>query len=83
MPLRWRAGGLLARRQVQPLHKGATDHFGAGGQIGFDAAAIVDGFDQFARETKVDRLTIYRRTPSLIFFQRATSGLDFWFFSII
>ena len=59
MPLRWRAGGLLARRQVQPLHKGATDHLGAGGQIGLNAAAIVDGFDQFAREAKCKRFCVF------------------------
>jgi len=83
MPLRRGRAARYNRARAAVAGAGATDHLGAGRQIGFDAAAIVDGFDQFARETKVDRLTIYRRTPSLIFFQRATSGLDFWFFSII
>ena len=40
------------------MHEGATDHLGAGGQIGFDAAAIVEHFD-----LGLDVLTVVFETP--------------------
>lgn len=72
----------LPIRHLQPLNQGPAYHFRSRGQIRLGTPPIIDRLDEISRESKIDRLTVYRRTATL-FFHNTESFLDFMFYGVI